>query len=491
VLDMAVSGTANRQGATMTTTTNPPSGARRPGMPPDAGLPTRQLERMLGRPAHEWTTDDLIGLVRAHEVRVLSLMHVGGDGWVKTLDFVPHGDRHLRDVIDGGERADGSSLFAGTGIDPAASDVLLRPRVSSAFLDPFSEVPTLVLMCSHASRDGSPLPGSPDTILRAADSRVRRCLGIDLYAHGEVEYFLGRRTREEDFCGADDRGYHASSPFVFGELMRRRAMTVLAEIGVPVKYGHSEVGYVPATDTDDTIWEQHEIELALSPLTEAAEAVALTQWVLRNLAHDSGLRVTFDPVVRRGHAGSGLHFHFCPMRAGHDAEMRGPAGGLSVAARCLIAGLVRHGGGLMAFGNRVEGSFIRLAQGKETPGAIAWGEFDRRALVRLPALAAAANGRPVGIPSIEFRLPDGSAQPFLLLAAVAQAMVAEREAADLEALLDRTAAAHVREHPGDAPLLPRTRGEIASGLIAARAALEAGGVFPPGLLDMQIAALRG
>ena len=475
----------------MTTTADPPLGPHRPESPPDAGPATRPLERLLGCPAREWTTDDLIGLIRAHEVRILSLMHVGGDGWVKTLDFVPRGDCHLREIIDGGERADGSSLFAGSGIDPAASDVLLRPRVDSAFLDPFSEVPTLVLMCSHARRDGAPLPESPDTILRAAGTRVRRGLGLDLHAHGEVEFFLGRRARGDDFCGADDHGYHASSPFVFGEPMRRKAMTVLAEIGVRVKYGHSEVGYVPATDTDDTIWEQHEIELALSPLPEAAEAVVLTQWVLRNLAQRSGLRVSFEPVVRRGHAGSGLHFHFCPMREGQVADMRGPDGRLSVAARGLIAGLVRHGGALMAFGNRVEASFLRLRQGKETPGAITWGEFDRRALVRLPALATAADGRPVGVPTLEFRLPDGSAQPFLLLAGVAQVMVAEHGAADLETLLEGTSAARVREHPDDAPTLPRTRAEIAAALVAARTALEAGGVFPPALLEMQIAALRG
>ena len=50
-----------------------------------------------------------------------------------------HGRRGIGRVI-GGERADGSSIFAGTGIRAGASDILLRPRVESAFLDPFSRV---------------------------------------------------------------------------------------------------------------------------------------------------------------------------------------------------------------------------------------------------------------------------------------------------------------------------------------------------------------
>ena len=89
---------------------------------------------------------------------------------------------------------------------------------------------------------------------------------------------------------------------------------MLAEIGVPVKYGHSEVGYVPAAEADGVIWEQHEIELGLAPLPAAADAVVLTQWVLRNLAHRAGMRCSFDPILRRGHAGTGLHFHFSPVQ---------------------------------------------------------------------------------------------------------------------------------------------------------------------------------
>lgn len=454
-------------------------------------LPARRLERVFGRSAADWTVDDLVGLVKAQSIRIVSLMHVGSDGWLKTLDFVPRSESHLRDVIEGGERADGSSIFAGTGIRAGASDILLRPRVASAFLDPFSKVPALVLLCSHAGRDGRPLPESPDTIVRAAFARVRAELGVELQALGEVEYFLAKRTSEEDFYGADDRGYHASSPFVFGERLRRTALAVLADIGVPIKYGHSEVGYIPATESDDSIWEQHEIEMALSPLPDAAEGVVLTQWVLRNLAHQSGMRASFDPILRKGHAGSGLHFHFSPVRGGAHLGGRDAAGRLADEARWLIAGLVQHGGALMAFGNRVEGSFVRLTQGKEAPTSVAWGEFDRHALVRLPIVASAPDGRQVSAPTIEFRLPDGSAHPHLLLAGVAQALVAGRGAEGLDALLDRTAAARVREQPEGAPKLPRSPREIGERLAAAQPVFEAGGVFPGALLRLVGDALRG
>ena len=180
-------------------------------------LPREGLERRLDEPRRDWTVDDLVSVYREGGLRILSLMHVGGDGWLKTLDFVPRSVGHLSDVLEGGERADGSQLFAGSGIAADASDIVLRPRIRTAFLDPFAGQPTLVVRCGHLDRDGRPLPQSPDTIVRCADRRLLDESSTTLWALGEVEYFLGRRSGEHDMYGADDRGYHASSPFVFGE----------------------------------------------------------------------------------------------------------------------------------------------------------------------------------------------------------------------------------------------------------------------------------
>ena len=448
-----------------------------------ASLPACLLERLIGRPAATWTVDDLVAQAAGRGVRLVSLMHVGGDGWLKALDFVPRSREHLRDILSGGERADGSSLFAGLGLEVGASDILLRPRLETAFLDPFAAQATLVLLCGHAARDGAPLAQSPDTIVRRAAARLTEATDVELHALGEVEYFLGRRAGEGDVYGANDRGYHATSPFVFGEALRREAMAVLAEIGVPIKYGHSEVGYVQASKADEFIWEQHEIELGLAPLAAAADAVVLTQWVLRNLAHRAGMRCSFDPILRRGHAGTGLHFHFSPVRHGAHLGGRDAAGRLHGPAQWLIAGLVRMGGALMAFGNRTEGSLIRLTQAREAPNAIVWGEFDRTALVRLPIVATTVDGRPVSPPTIEFRLPDGSAHPHLLLGGVAQAMVEAHAAGDAEALLERTSVVALHRGAGTATPVPTRFLEVAEALKANRAALEAGGVFPPVLLD--------
>ncbi len=489
-----------------------PAGA----LSPVSALPADRLERLLGRPRADWSVEDLVAAVRDHGIRLVSLAHVGGDGALKTLDFVPAHEAHLRDILTVGERADGSSLF--TGLRSGASDIMLRPRPETAFLDPFSPLPTLVVLCGHLGRDGQPLPESPDTILRRAHARVRDEAGVDLWALGEIEYFLGGPVSPDDPAGAEDRGYHAAAPVVFGEALRREALVALAEIGIPVKYGHSEVGVIDARDREGRVWEQHEIELSLAPLPRAADAVVLTRWVLQNLAGRHGFLCSFEPIVREGHPGNGMHFHFSPRVEGEHTGGVAPDGSLSEPARWLIGGLARMGGALMAFGNRGTGSLLRLRQGKEAPNSVVWGQFDRQALIRLPITAMSEGGHRTTPPTIEFRLPDGSAHAHLLLAGIAQAVMLGRETEDLDGLIRRTASARSRgadpgapgaspeapkpagrakaaagagvaTAPGSAYAIPRTFAQVAAALAERRAVLEAGGVFTPAFVDQVLASI--
>jgi glutamine synthetase len=476
----------------MTRTYDAPPGLGFPTEDRPPVLPACTLVRLIGKPALDWTLDDLMDLVPAFGIRLVSLMHIGGDGWPKTLDFVPRDLKHLHEIFVAGERADGSSLFGDLGIAVGSSDIVLRPRISTGFLDPFADEPTLVLLAAHYGRDGAVLPQSPTTLVQAAYQRLKKETGVDLHALGEVEFFLGKRPEETDVYGAGDRGYHASSPFVFGERMRREALRMLAEIGVPVKYGHSEVGHIQPDEVDARVWEQHEIELALQPLPAAADSVILTQWVLRNLARRHGMRCTFEPILRKGHAGSGMHFHLSPVVDGIHGRHTTAEGTLTDEAKWLIAGLVRLAGASMAFGNRSLNSFLRLSQAKEAPNNVTWGQFNRKALVRLPIVATDERGRAVVPETIEFRLPDGSAHPHLVLAVVAQAMLAGRDAGDLDGIIERT-----RAKPGETGAcppngfsVPKSFQEVAAALGAERVALEAGGVFPAAMIDRMIETLK-
>jgi len=109
--------------------------------------------------------------------------------------------------------------------------------------------------------------------------------------------------------------------------------------------------------------------------------------------------------------------------------------------------------------------------------------------VRLPMLARTEDGRAVAPPTIEFRLPDGSAHPHLVLAGAAQAMcdTAEVPAAELDALLEQT-----RSGQGDGGrAVPHGFPAVAQALARARGVFEAGGVFPTALLERAVESLGG
>jgi len=467
-----------------------PEEATRSGRPTgDVPLSGPSLVRLIDREPDEWTVDDLLDIVETRKLKLVSLMHVGGDGCLKTLDFPVNDLIRLRQVLLFGERADGSSLFPSLGRRSKGSDIILRARPPTAFIDPFSVCPTLVVLCGHSCPDGSALPESPDTILRRAYERVRIETGIDLWALGEVEFFLGKRVEHCDFHGASDRGYQSTSPFVFGEGLRRQALAVLADLNIPAKYAHSEVGYIETEEPDPYIWEQHEIELNLQPLPKAADAVLVTQWVVRNLAKQAGCDASFEPVVLEGHAGSGLHFHFSPVVKGAHQRHTNADGALVDSAKWLIGGLVRCADALMAFGNRAPSSFTRLAQAKEAPSTVTWGHSDRKALVRLPIVAGDEQGQSVAPETVEFRLPDASAHPHLLLAAIAQVMLAARSFEDLNELLEMSSSQG--QDAARALRLPLERDGVILGLENHREFLEEAGVFPRHFISEAVDVLRG
>jgi len=142
---------------------------------------------------------------------------------------------------------------------------------------------------------------------------------------------------------------------------------------------------------------------------------------------------------------------------------------------------------LMAFGNREPSSFIRLVQGKEAPNNVTWGRFNRKALIRLPIVTEDETGREVSPPTVEFRLPDGSAHPHLLLAGLAQALIVGKNVENLDEVLESTKAGSGLS--GGAPV-PRSFKAVAEELRKNRDLLTDGSVFPVHVIDGLIAQLE-
>lgn len=463
------------------------------------------LVRSIGKAQCDFTKEDIINYVVTHEIRTINFRYAAADGRLKTLNFPVTDKEYLDSILSYGERVDGSSLFPY--INASESDLYVLPRFGTAYRDPFAEKPTLGLLCSYFTKDGLPLETAPEYTLRKAHEAFRKTTGLRFEAMGELEFYLVCDD-EGDFPTPDQRGYHESTPFTKFEAFRTEAMTLIAQSGATIKYGHSEVGNFCL---DGKIYEQNEIEFLIAPVEQAADQLLLSKWILRTLAWQYGLDITFAPKITVGKAGSGLHFHTRILKDTplEQSVMLGPDGKLSQEARKAIAGYMICAGSLTAFGNTNPCSYFRLVPHQEAPTAICWGDRNRSCLVRVPLgwtgsndMSAIANGADLskGIPQLshrpdrqtaELRSGDGSADIYLMLAGLVTAARIGFETPDALEIAEKTyvPVGGVTDL-SKMEQLPASCAESASCLEAHRALFEAQGVFAPSLLDGQIAHLR-
>ena len=132
----------------------------------ELALNPNKLVAALGKPSKEFTKADIVKYITENGVRMVNFMYPAGDGRLKTLNFVINNAAYLDAILTCGERVDGSSLFPF--IEAGSSDLYVLPRFSTAFLDPFAEIPTISMLCSYFNKDGEPLESSPENTLRKA-----------------------------------------------------------------------------------------------------------------------------------------------------------------------------------------------------------------------------------------------------------------------------------------------------------------------------------
>jgi len=333
-------------------------------------------------------------------------------------------------LMEAGVGFDGSSV----GLKSVkAGDMALVPDLGTGFLDPFWEVPTLSFICSTVEADSKALFfRDPRVIASRAEEYLRATRIADESRWGpEFEFYVFSKVCIENGvnvssyrlealeaswnspCGGrgdyipPHGGYHAIPPKDQLCSLRTRMVTVLEDIGVPVKYHHHEVGG-PG---------QNEIETPLMGLLPSADASMLIKYVTKMVASQDGQTVTFLPKPLYGEAGSGMHFHQQLLKHGVN-QFYDPAGPslLSQTALYYIGGLLSHAPAVLAFTNPSTNSYRRLVPGFEAPVNCFFSTGNRSAAIRVPKYAT----QPDKV-RFEFRPPDATCNPYLAMAAMLMA----------------------------------------------------------------------
>jgi len=309
---------------------------------------------------------------------------------------------------------------------------------------------------------------------------------------GELEYYI-ISEKVTDYPAVDQKGYHASTPYIKWNDLRNEAMKLISECGGKIKYGHSEVGNFT---TETELYEQHEIEFLPCNVEEAADQLVIARWIIRKLAFEYGVTISFAPKITVGKAGSGMHIHMLLEKDGENIML--DKGKLSDPARKLIAGILDLAAPISAFGNTIPTSFLRLVPHQEAPTNICWGDRNRSVLVRVPlgwtgkanmVFDANPGENPCdvnvkGKQTVELRSPDGSADIYLLLAGI---MVAARHGFEMKDALEMAEKLYVnvnifkdehKEKVKTLKQLPASCDEAADYLMSSRKEFEKNNVFP-------------
>ena len=468
----------------------------------ELALNPNKVVAFLGKHNKEFTKADIINYIEQNGIQMVNFMYPAGDGRLKTLNFVINNVAYLDAILTCGERVDGSSLFPF--IEAGSSDLYVLPRFSTAFLDPFAEIPTLSMLCTYFNKDGQMLESSPENTLRKACKAFNEVTGMQFEAMGELEYYV---IAPDDglFPATDQKGYHESAPYAKFNAFRTQCMAYIAQAGGQIKYGHSEVGNFTI---DGLIYEQNEIEFLPVAATDAADQLMIAKWIIRNLAYQYGYDITFAPKITAGKAGSGLHIHMRITKDGVNQMLDG--GVLSATARKAIAGMMTLAPSITAFGNTNPTSYFRLVPHQEAPTNICWGDRNRSVLVRVPlGWAAKSDMCQIANPleplsnydttqkqTVEMRSPDGSADLYQLIAGLA---VACRHGFEMENALEVAEKTYVNvnihqkenaEKLAALACLPDSCEASADCLEAQRAVFEQHNVFSPAMIDGIIKKLR-
>jgi glutamine synthetase len=312
-----------------------------------------------------------------------------------------------------------------------AGDMVLIPDLTSGFVEPFFQDPTLsffVDIVEADTREG--YHRDPRHIADMADKYLAEtgiaseCLWgpeFEYYIFDGVEFHdspkdsslkinsdqyprlnylsenqqLGYKLSHHD-------GYHACPPYDTLNEIRNETVKVMEDCNIPVKYHHHEVGGSG----------QVEIEILFGNTKKMGDTVMLTKYIIKNVTKRFGKVATFMPKPIFGEAGSGMHFHQHLFKDGKPLfyDEKG-YGGLSKLAQSYVAGILKNSQALVALTNPSTNSYKRLVPGYEAPVNLFFSLANRSSAIRIPKYATSPESK-----RIEFRPPDASCNPYLAMA---------------------------------------------------------------------------
>ncbi len=377
------------------------------------------------------TPKEIIDLIKAKNIEILDLKFQDFPGtW---QHFSIPASQAVPEIFDEGLGFDGSSIRGWQAIH--ASDMMVVPDPVTAVIDPFTECPTLSLICNivdpvtreQYSRDPRYVAVKAENYLKSSG------IGDVAYFGPEAEFFIFDGIRFDQNAhegyyyvesaegvwdsGSDNgpnlghkprhkEGYFPVPPTDSQQDIRTEMILEMEKAGIVVEKHHHEVATAG----------QAEIDLLYDSLTRMADKMMMYKYIVKNVALRHGKTVTFMPKPLFGDNGSGMHTHQSIWKGGQPLFAGDKYAGVSDLCLWYIGGILKHAPALCAFVAPTTNSYKRLVPGFEAPVNLAYSSRNRSASIRIPVYSPSPKAK-----RIEVRFPDPSCNPYLAFAAMLMA----------------------------------------------------------------------
>ena len=441
--------------------------------------------------------DHIESLLKTHKIEFVDLRFADMRG-------VQHHVTFPASIVDAslfedGRMFDGSSIGGWRGIQN--SDMVLLPDPATAYVDPFTADPTLVLVCDIL--DPATMQAytrDPRGVARRAEAFLKSSgIAEQAFFGPEPEFFVFDSVRfanemghtfyqidsEEahwnsarEYAGGNSGyrpmvkgGYFPVAPLDSLHDLRAEMCKTLGKVGIEVEVHHHEVANAG----------QCEIGTRFDTLVKKADDLLTMKYVIKNVAHRNGKTVTFMPKPIVGDNGSGMHVHQSLAKGGVNLFSGDGYGGLSQTALWYIGGIFKHARAINAFANATTNSYKRLVPGFEAPVMLAYSASNRSASCRIPYVSNPKARR------IEMRFPDPMNSGYLTFAALLMAgLDGIKNRIDPGEASDKDLYDLPPEEEKNFPTVCHSLDQALEALDADRDFLKAGGVFTDDFIDAYI-----
>jgi glutamine synthetase len=318
---------------------------------------------------------------------------------------------HLQEIFSPGAGFAGPSIW-GLGLprNGPRSEFYARGDVATARVLPYQ--PDSVHMICDGYVEGQPFEGCVrQTLKRAvaalAEKNLRLQVGI------EPEFFLFQRDASGKLVLPDAQDHLDKPSYDLKSLQRGAVFDCLRDLEQGLSLFGLDVLQIDHEDAPG----QYEVNYRYNEALGAADDFMRFKQTAHSVAEQYGLIFSLMPKPFADRPGSGLHFHLSLTTLEGTEVCSDNKGGLSELGGFALAGLLKHARALCAIHAPTVNSYKRLVAGRSLSGStwapthIGWGSNNRT----LPARVTA--GR------IEWRVPDGSCNVYLSLAAVIHAIL--------------------------------------------------------------------